>query len=59
MGRCSEAAYQPQAVETRDMHFQRNWFESKIRIAHDTLKWILSGVSALLTLGFVLLLEIA
>lgn len=39
------------------MNLFKKRFDSGIRIAHDTLKWILSGVSALLTLGFVLLLE--
>jgi hypothetical protein len=47
------------AAEGIDMQVLKNWFKSEIQIAHDTLKWALSGVSAFLTFGFVLLLETA
>ena len=39
------------------MNFLERLLRSGLNIAHDTLKWFLSGLSALLTLGFVLVLE--
>ena len=45
--------------EGREMNFLKYLFRSGRHLAHDTVKWFLSGLSALLTLSFVLVLETA
>jgi len=41
------------------MNHSKSWLESGAHKAHDTLKWLLSALSAAGTIGFVVFLETA